>query len=159
VFAARHLLLPADAAEDHARSWAEAPAAPVTARFREQGVKAAVGRRSQALDYSAGRAAARRARAAAASARADAEASLRSRSGSTLADWTPLSGPELELFLDLLGVARRRDGESLRSGVTGDGRWRVTLAPPDGGPATTALLSPQGRLVTVNWRFELEPIR
>jgi hypothetical protein len=151
-------LLPADAPEDQVLSWAEAPAAPVTARFREQGAKAAVGRR-RALDYSAGRTAARRARAAAAAARADAEASLRARSGSTLSDWMPLSDPELELFLDLLGVARGRDGESLRSGVTGDGRWRVTLAPPDAGPATTALRSPRGRLVTVNWRFELEPTR
>ncbi|MEN3304051.1 MAG: hypothetical protein V7603_253 [Micromonosporaceae bacterium] len=159
VFGARHLLLPADAPEDQVQSWAEAPAAPVTARFREHGVKAAVGRRSQALDYSAGRRAARRARAAAAAAQADAEASLRARSGSTLSDWMPLSEPELELFLDLLGVARARDGESRRSGVTGDGRWRVTLAPPDTGPATTALRSPRGRLVTVNWRFELESTR
>jgi uncharacterized protein (TIGR02677 family) len=159
VFGARHLLLPADAADDHARSWTEAPAAPVTARFREQGVKAAVGRRSQALDYSAGRAAARRARAAALAARADAEAALRARSGSRLSDWAPLSGPELDLLLELLGVARRRDGENIRSGVTGDGRLRVTLVPPDAGPTTTTLRGPQGRLVTVNWRFELEPAR
>jgi uncharacterized protein (TIGR02677 family) len=159
VFGARHLLLPADAADDHAHSWTEAPAAPVTARFREQGVKAAVGRRSQALDYSAGRAAARRARAAALAARSDAEASLRARSGSSFSDWAPLSGPELDLLLDLVGVARRVGGESIRSGVTGDGRWRVTLAPPDGGPTTTVLHSPRGRLATLNWRFDLEPAR
>ena len=64
----------------------------------------------------------------------DAEASLRARSGSRLSDWAQLSGPELELLLELLGVARQVDGRSTRSGVTGDGRWRVTLAPPDGGP-------------------------
>jgi hypothetical protein len=159
IFGARHLLLPADATDDHSRPWADAPAAPVTARFREQGVKAAVGRRGRALDYSAGRAAARRARAAALAARADAEASLRVRSGSTLSDWDPLSGPELELLLDLLGVARRDGTGTSRSGVTGDGRWRVTLTPPDGGPATTTVHGPDGRLATVNWRFELEPTR
>ncbi|WP_460443991.1 DUF2397 domain-containing protein, partial [Amycolatopsis cihanbeyliensis] len=60
VFPARHLLLASDAADDHTRTWADAPAAPVTARYREQGVKAAVGRRAQAVDYSAGRVAARR---------------------------------------------------------------------------------------------------
>lgn len=157
VFGARHLLLPAEAADDHARSWDEAPAAPVTARFREQGAKAAVGRRSQALDYSAGKAAARRARAAALAARADAEAALRARAGTSLSAWPALSDSELGLLLDLLGVARRRSGDSTRSGVTGDGRWRVTLSPPDGGPATTTLHSPQGRLTTVNWRFDLEP--
>jgi uncharacterized protein (TIGR02677 family) len=159
VFAARHLLLPADAADDHARSWDEAPAAPVTARFREQGAKAAVGRRPRALDYTAGRAAARRARAAALAARADAEASLRARSGTRLSDWTPLSDPELGLLLDLFGVARRNHGQHTRSGVTGDGRWRVILSPSDGGPATTTLHSPQGSLVTVNWQFDLEPTR
>ncbi|MFJ9564832.1 DUF2397 domain-containing protein [Streptomyces fuscichromogenes] len=86
LFSARHLLLPADAADDHTLSWADAPAAPVTARFREQGARAAVGRRARVVDYSAGRSTARRARAAAVAARADAEATLRSRSGTAFAD-------------------------------------------------------------------------
>ncbi|HWE89494.1 MAG TPA: DUF2397 domain-containing protein [Pseudonocardiaceae bacterium] len=159
VFSARHLLVPAEAADDHTRSWAEAPAAPITARFREQGAKAAVGRRPNRLDYSAGRAAARRARAAALAARADAEASLRARSGTRLADWDPLSEQELDLLLELLGMSRKTGGDSARTAVTGDGRWRITLTPPNGGPATTAVRSPQGTLVTVNWRFELEPAR
>jgi uncharacterized protein (TIGR02677 family) len=162
VFPARHLLLPADAADDHASSWADAPGAPVTARFREHGAKSGVGRRAGPVNYSAGRAAARRARAAALAARADAEASLRARSGTRLADWDSLSDPELDLLLELLGIARRRGGqggEGVRSAVTADGRWRVTLTPPDRGPGAATLLNPRGRLVAVNWRFELEPAR
>lgn len=159
LFPARHLLLAADAADDHTRNWADAPAAPVTARFREHGAKAAVGRRARALDYSAGRTAARRARMATLAARAAAEASLRTRSGTRLSEWGSLSEPELDLLLELLGVARRREGAAGRSGVTPDGRWQVTLTPPDDGRGTASLVSPQGRLVAVNWRFDLEPTR
>lgn len=158
LFAARHLLLPSDAADDHTRSWADAPPAPVTARFREHGVRAAVGRRAQVPDYSTGRAAARRARAAAVVARAEAEAALRRRSGTRFAGWEPLSQAELDLLLELLAVARTHDG-AVRSGVTGDGRWRVTLTAPTTGPSTVSLPSPTGRLAAVNWRFELESLR
>lgn len=158
LFAARHLLLPSDAAEDHMRSWNDAPPAPVTARFREHGVRAAVGRRPRSPDYSTGRAAARRARAAALAARADAEASLRQRSGTWLAEWGSLSDVELDLLLEFLGVVRA-DDEMVRTGVTSDGRWRVTLAAPTTGPPTVSLAAPRGHLVTVNWRFEMEAPR
>jgi uncharacterized protein (TIGR02677 family) len=158
LFPARHLLLPSDAADDHTRSWADAPPARVTARFREHGVRAAVGRRAQLPDYSTGRAAARRARAAALASRAEAEAALRRRSGTRLAGWEPLSQAELDLLLEFLGVARA-DGNATRTGVTGDGRWRVTLKAPTTGPATVSLPSPRGCLAAVNWRFELEPVR
>jgi len=158
LFAARHLLLPSDAADDHTRSWAEAPPAPVTARFREHGVRAAVGRRPQSPDYSTGRAAARRARAAALAARAEAETALRRRSGTRFDGWEPLSEAELDLLLEFLGVARADDG-IVRTGVTGDGRWRVTLSAPINGPTTVSLLSPRGRLAAVNWQFELELLR
>lgn len=158
LFAARHLLLPSDAADDHTRSWVDAPPAPVTARFREHGVRAAVGRRAQVPNYSTGRAAARRARAAALAARAEAEAALRRRSGTPFAGWEPLSQAELNLLLEFLAVARADDG-AVRSGVTGDGRWRVTLTAPTTGPPTVSLSSPSGRLATVNWSFELESLR
>ncbi len=158
-FPARHLLLPADAPTDASLSWADAPPAPVTARFREQGARAAAGARPRAVDHSAGRAAARRARAAGRAARAEAEASLRGRSGSRLGSWDPLTEPEFDLLLELLAVARRQGSRALdsRSAVTGDGRWRVTLSTPDGGSGTAALSTPRGRLVTLDWRFELEP--
>jgi uncharacterized protein (TIGR02677 family) len=159
VFSARHLLLPADAADDNAQSWADGPAAPVTARFREHGQKATVGVRAKKLDYSAGRAAARRTRAATAAARAEAEASLRGRSGTQLAGWPELSEPELDLLVELLGVARKSPGQLARVGITGDGRWRVMLTPADGGSGSAVLPSPRGRLVTVNWHFELESAR
>jgi uncharacterized protein (TIGR02677 family) len=158
LFAARHLLLPSEAADDHTCSWADAPPAPVTARFREHGVRAAVGRRAQLPDFSTGRAAARRARAAALAARAEAEAALRRRSGTQFAAWEPLSKAELDLLLEFLGVARADDG-AVRTGVTGDGRWRVTLTAPTIGPTTVSLPSPDGLLAAVNWRFELEPQR
>lgn len=157
LFAARHLLLPSDAADDHTRSWTEAPPAPVTARFREHGVRAAVGRRPRSPDYSKGRAVARRVRAAALAARADAEAALRQRSGTWLARWESLSEAELDLLLEFFSVVRT-DG-TVRTGVTGDGRWRVTLTSPTDGPSTVSLPSPRGRLATVNWRFDLETLR
>src|SRR6476661_7643797 len=46
--------------------------APITARFREQGTRAAIGRRTKIPDYSAGKAAARRTRLAALAARGEA---------------------------------------------------------------------------------------
>ena len=90
-------------------------------------------------------------------ARAEAEAALRQRSGTHLAGWESLSEAELDLLLEFLAIARA-DGSD-RSGVTGDGRWRVTLGAPAGEPSTATLPSPRGRLVTINWRFELEPLR
>lgn len=160
LFAARHLLLPVDVANDHTRSWNDAPPAEVTARFREQGTRSAVGRRAKVPDYSTGRTAARRARAAALAARAEAEASLRTRSGGRFATWESLSEGELELLLELLGVAHGVDGATVRSGVTGDGRWRVTLTSPGADePIMARLSSPRGALISVNWRFELEPVR
>ncbi|WP_279578911.1 DUF2397 family protein [Fodinicola feengrottensis] len=122
--------------------------------------KATVGVRAKKLDYSAGRAAARRTRAATAAARAEAEASLRGRSGTQLAGWAELSEPELDLLVELLGSrARESPGQSARVGVTGDGRWRVTLTPADSGSGSAVVPSPRGRLVTVNWYFELDSAR
>lgn len=155
LFSARHLLLPTAAADDHSTGWADAPAAPVTARFRERGVRAAVGRRPAVPDYSAGRAAARRSRAASAAARADAEAALRTRSGTELGEWKSLDENEFELFLEFLGVARGPKGQT-RTGVTGDGRWKVQFKPVDSAATTVEVSSPRGRLATRNWRFEME---
>lgn len=157
-FSGRHLLLASASADDHALPWSSAPAAPVTARFREQGTRAAVGRRAHAPDYSAGRAAARRARAAALAARREAEAGLRQRSGTRLASWQDVSEAQLTLLLELVGAARRgsaRDGgwES----TTGDGRWRVRLDAPASAEDTALLSSPGGRLVIADWLFTLEP--
>lgn len=160
-FSARHLLLPSDSADDHCLPWALAPAAPVTARFREQGTRAAIGRRAKIPDYSAGKAAARRARMAALAARGEAEASLRQRSGTNLGCWGRVSDAELDLFLEFVGVARRASAgagaDSPRSSVTGDGRWRITLRPPLRLDDTTTLRSSRGRLVTLDWFFEMEP--
>jgi uncharacterized protein (TIGR02677 family) len=160
-FSARHLLLPADSADDHCLSWALAPPAPITARFREQGTRAAIGRRTKIPDYSAGKAAARRTRLAALAARSEAEASLRQRSGTNLARWGEISEAELDLLLEFLGVTRRASTgmgwHSPTSSVTADGRWRITLRPPQRPDETTTLRNSRGRLITLDWYFEMEP--
>jgi hypothetical protein len=156
VFSARHLLLPAPAVDGHNVSWTQAEPAPVTARFREHGTRAAVGRRANTPDYSAGRNAARRARSAAIAARVEAEAALRERSGSRFADWSPLSVAEQQLLLELLGQAHRGSPRAERPVITGDGRWRVTLTPPAAAELAT-LHGPDGAVVTLNWMFTMEP--
>nr|WP_026401302.1 DUF2397 domain-containing protein [Actinomadura rifamycini] len=155
VFPARHLLLPAEDAEQDADSWADAPAAPVTARYREQGHRTAVGRRARKADYSAGREEARRRRSAELAARAGAEAALRQRSGTRLSEWPPLPGAEFDLLLEFIAVARRSGRE--RSAVTQDGRWHVSLRRPDDPSAVATLRGPDGRMVTIDWWFDLRP--
>ncbi|MFD7160931.1 DUF2397 domain-containing protein [Kribbella sp. NPDC059898] len=159
LFSTRHLLLPAEAPEDSALGWAQAPAAPVTARFRRQGARSAVGRRARTPDYSEGRAAARRSRVAALAERRSAEAALRQRTGTTIASWGYLEAAEFELFLELVGTARRT-GETTsgaRSAVTADGRWRVQLAGPVPVESSAVIQTPDGSLVTPNWLFEMTP--
>lgn len=158
VFPARHLLIAADSADEHATPWADAAPAPITARYREHGQRAAVGKRIKAIDNSVGRATARRARTAALAQRREAEATLAARSGTELADWAELSEPELRMLLELFAIARGTRGETQRSGVTEDGRWRVTLTAPIS-DAPTTLACPHGRFVTRNWHFTLEPLK
>lgn len=157
-FSARHWLLPAPAAEDDTLSWPTAPSAPVTVRFREQGSRAAVGRRARTPDYTKGREAARRARIAAAAERREAEASLRQRSGSRLATWPRLSNTELSVLLEFVGAARRgtRQGGCWES-ATADGRWLVRLEAPTSAEDTAVVAAPCGCLVIADWRFVMEP--
>ncbi|GAA4874859.1 DUF2397 domain-containing protein [Saccharopolyspora cebuensis] len=154
VFSTRHLLLASDSTDDSDLRWAQAPPAPITARFREQGTRAAVGRRSKIPDYSTGKNAARRARLAAQAARSGAEAALRQRSGTHLSEWGEISDPELDLLLELVGMVMRAPS---KSSVTGDGRWRITLRKPPSVRDTTTLRAESGKLVTLNWHFRMEP--
>lgn len=156
VFGARHLLIAAQGADEHTLAWADADPAPITARFREHGHRAAVGKRTKAIDNSVGREAARRSRAAALAQRRSAEVTLRARSGTAMSDWAALTEPELQLLLEYLAIARVRSGESTRSAVTEDGRWQVTLTRPEDA-STTVLQAAQGQFVTRNWHFVLEP--
>lgn len=157
LFPARRLMLAPEVLDADYLSWAQAPPAPVTARFRLQGPKAAVGRRPAATDYSSGRRASRRSRLTGQALRAEAEAALRTRSGTRLGDWHTLTEPELDLLLELLGTARRGTAGSARSAVTSDGRWRVTLAPTDHGPGVAVIRTPRGRFTGPDWEFRLEP--
>ncbi|ONI71322.1 hypothetical protein ALI144C_51065 [Actinosynnema sp. ALI-1.44] len=153
-FSARHLLLAQDSADESDLSWTNAPPAPVTARFREQGARAAVGRRTKIPDYSTGKSAARRARLAAQAARSGAEAALRQRSGTHLAEWGEITDAELNLLLEFVGVVRRTRSESA---VTGDGRWRITLRRPPQAHDTTSLRADSGSMTSLNWYFGMEP--
>ncbi|SEG52940.1 TIGR02677 family protein [Thermomonospora echinospora] len=155
VFSARHLLVPAESLEDDTETWESAPPAPVPAKFREQGHRAMVGRRPRRADYAAGRDAARRERAKLAAARAAAEAALRRRSGTRLSQWPRLDGAELDLLLELIAAARR-SGPG-HEAITQDGRWRVRLGDPADPADVATLIGPDGRLVTVDWMFELQP--
>ncbi|TDO56683.1 uncharacterized protein (TIGR02677 family) [Kribbella sp. VKM Ac-2571] len=154
LFSARHVLLVPESADDHGLSWLDAPAAPVTARFREHGQRAAVGRRTKLPNYSSGKKAARQARLAALAARSAAEASLRQRSGTSLSTWGEVSEPELDLLLEYVGVARRSPANV---SVTSDGRWQICLRRPQNISETTTIRTPNGRLATLNWHFEMEP--
>lgn len=160
LFAARHLLLPAPNAEDHALRWAEAPPAPVTARFRTHGSRASTGRIARAADFSKGRDAARRERLETIAAQEEATAALRRRSGTRLATWPVLTDHELDLLLDLLGATRRsapRPTDGIREAVTEDGRWRVRLTEPVSSEAGVAVLrSPTGALAVRDWLFDLD---
>ncbi|MFJ2668745.1 DUF2397 domain-containing protein [Nocardia fluminea] len=158
IFAARHLQIAAAAPDDNTANWAEAEPAPITARFREHGHRAAVGKRAAAIDNTVGRNAARQARAAALAARREAEATLAARSGTQMHEWAPLSEHEFEFLRELLSSARGSSDRVQREAVTEDGRWSVGfIAPMDASMA--ALATPDGRFVTKNWRFELVRVK
>jgi len=155
-FSARHLQLPADSPDDSALPWAEAPAAPVTARYRRQGARAAVGRRPMTPNYEDGKAAAARARRAARAERSEAAVSLGKRTGTRIASWESLSRAEFELLLDLVGAVRRtgRTVDGRRTAVSPDGQWEVSLT-VEQGAGSAVLKTEDGGFVTRDWTFEM----
>lgn len=154
-FSCRHLLLETDSPDRADLPWAEAPAAPVTARFRQQGPRSLTGRRFRPPDYRLGREQARRQRLAEKAAERDAEARMRQRSGSHLSEWGHLDRVELTLLLDLLTAARRAG--PVQSGLSKDGRWQVRFDPPADAGDVAVLAGPDGSLFTADWRFSMEP--
>jgi uncharacterized protein (TIGR02677 family) len=155
-YSARHLLLPADSADDSVQPWSDAPGAPVSGRFRRQGHRAAVGRRAVTPDYGAGKAAARQARRAALAERREAEVSLRERSGTTVDTWGTLTLAEFDLLKEFVGAVRRGGGAigGRNAAVTSDGRWKVRLiAAP--GTGSAVLETENGSWVTPAWLFEM----
>lgn len=146
LYGARHLsvLVPEIERPTLTSVW-DAPPAPVSSRLRAQGHRSLVGRPARMADTTEAR---KHARAAAARERADlarAEAALAQRSGTRLAQWSELDAPQAELFLHLVSDARNsRQGDGSMTGMSSDGRWRVTLRPR---PGSAVIRTPNGRLV------------
>lgn len=148
LFSARHLRLEAPAIEraSQTSTW-DAPPAAVSRRLRQQGHRSMTGRTSRIPDMAVARAEARR---QAARERVDLDAAERAiavRSGTRLADWAPLDATQADLFLRLVASARdQRAPDGTLTGLSADGRWRLTLTPVDP-PGYAVLRTPDGRLV------------
>jgi uncharacterized protein (TIGR02677 family) len=148
LYGARHLWLEAPAIERADQtSTLEAPPAPVSRRLRQQGHRSLAGRTARIPDLAIARGEARR---RAARERVDldrAETAMASRSGTRLGDWAPLDAGQADLFLRLLSTARdERTSDGTMTGLSADGRWRLTLTPVEP-PSFAVLQTPEGRLV------------
>lgn len=156
LYGARHLSLEAPAIEraDQTSTW-DAPPAPVSRRLRQQGHRSLAGRTARLPDLAVARAEARR---RAARERVDldhAEKALAARSGTHLGDWEPLDVGQTNLFLQLLSTARdARASDGTMTGLSSDGRWRLTLSPVEP-PRFAVLQTPEGRLVLPDARVEI----
>lgn len=156
LYSARHLTGRAPAIErPHLTSAWEAPPVPVSARLRQQGHRSLTGRSARLPDTSAARAAARQRAAAERADLARAEAALATRTGTLLSAWAPLDATETDLFLRLVASARDdRAPDGTMTGISADGRWRLTLRPVDP-PRFAVLRTPEGRLVLADARAEI----
>jgi uncharacterized protein (TIGR02677 family) len=160
LWAARHLSgIPDEPAEAPARtSFWDAPAFPVSVVLRKRGASSVKGRPAQVPNR---RDARRAARAEAARQREAAEAAdrtLAARSGSYLADWSPIATEEeaavvWDVLTSVLRTAPDRSG--VRTTQTEDDRWKVIAhrAPPD--CPNAVLVFPEGHLACENWRIEV----
>lgn len=156
LYSARHLTSQAPAIErPHLTSAWDAPPVPVSARLRQQGHRSLAGRSARLPDTSAARAVARQRAAAERADLARAEASLAARSGTPLSEWAPMDATESELFLRLVAAARDdRAKDGAMTGVSADGRWRLTLRPVEP-PRYAVLRTPEGRLVLADAHAEI----
>lgn len=152
---ARHLGgLPEEPDAPARASFWTAPAVPVSVTLRQRGTRSTGGRPASVPNRREARRRAREAGDLERAAASRAEESLVARSGSRLADWTPVTtAQEAALVWEVLTtVMRATPGRSgARTALTGDDRWRVTAAaaPPD---APVAVLNmPEGRVACENW--------
>lgn len=136
----------------HRMSTWQADPVPISRRLRSQSMRSLSGRAPNIVDRRDARARARR---QAHRERLDAERAARSlaeRSGTSLSSWAPLDAAEAELFLAMLGEARRyRPGDGPVESISSDGQWTLRLTPQQG---SAVLELPDGRLILPDARVD-----
>lgn len=160
LWSARHLAgLPDEPADMAARtSFWTAPAVPVSVILRKRGSQSVKSRPAQVPNR---REARRAAREAAARQRESAEAAdraLAARSGSYLADWSPVANAEeASVVWDVLTSVLRTapDGLGVRTTFTEDDRWKVIAYPAPLDRPGAILTFPEGHLACENWKIEV----
>jgi uncharacterized protein (TIGR02677 family) len=159
LWSARHLSGVPDEPDVPARTsfWA-APAVAVEVTLRKRGAQSVKGRPAQVPNRREARRAAREAARVQREAAERAERTIAARSGTRLADWSPVASPEeAEVVWDLLtSVLRSVPGDDgVRSTLTGDDRWIVFAYPAPPERPSAVLTMPDGRVACENWKIEV----
>ena len=159
LWSARHLSGIPDEPDVPARTsfWA-APAVCVEVTLRKRGAQSVKGRPAQVPNRREARRAAREAAARQREAAERAERAIAARSGTYLADWSPVaSQEEAAVVWDLLTSVLRTapDPAGVRSTLTGDDRWIVLAHPAPPERPSAVLTMPEGRVSCENWRIEV----
>lgn len=159
LWSARHLSGTPDEPDAAARTsfWA-APAVSVDVTLRKRGTQAVKGRPAQVPNRRGARRAAREAAARQREAAERAEQALAARSGTCIADWSPVaSQEEAAVVWDLLTSVLRTapDRAGVRTTLTGDDRWIVLAYPAPLECPSAVLAMPEGRVACENWKIEV----
>jgi uncharacterized protein (TIGR02677 family) len=159
LWSARHLSGVPDEPDIPTRTsfWA-APAVSVEVTLRKRGAQSVKGRPAQVPNRREARRTAREAARVQREAAERAERAIAARSGTHLADWSPVaSQEEADVVWDLLSsVLRSAPGDDgVRSTLTGDDRWIVLAYPAPPECPSAVLTMPDGRVACENWRIEV----
>jgi uncharacterized protein (TIGR02677 family) len=159
LWSARHLSgVPEEPTTPPHTSFWTAPEVPVDVTLRRRGSQSVKGRPAQVPNRRAARHAAREAAMRYREAVDQAEQALAARSGSWLADWSPISSPEeAAIVWDLLtAVLRSAPGQDgVRMTLTGDDRWIVLAYPAPPACPSAILTMPEGCVACENWKIEV----
>ncbi len=159
LWSARHLSgLPEEPDAPARTSFWTAPALRVEVTLRKRGAQSVKGRPAQVPNRREARRAAREAARLQREAAERAERAIAARSGTHLADWSPVaSQEEAEVVWDMLSsVMRSAPGaDRIRTTLTGDDRWIVFAYPAPPECPSAIVTMPDGRVVCENWRIEV----
>jgi uncharacterized protein (TIGR02677 family) len=159
LWGARHLSgIPEEPDTPARTSFWTAPAVRVDVTLRKRGAQSVKGRPAQVPNRREARRAAREAARVQREAVEVAEQAIVARSGTHLAEWSPVaSREEADVVWDLLtSVMRSMPGDDgIRSTLSGDDRWIVLAYPAPSGCPSAVLTMPEGRLACENWRIEV----